>query len=65
MPGLFDDHIPKEEKIGEIKREIEMRRTVYARRIGEGKMNRDTARRKVAIMRAILADYEEGRVSCP
>lgn len=63
MAGMFDDHIPHEEKIAELKREVAMRRVVYDRRVADKRMTRNKADRQIGIIEAIIADYEEGRVA--
>ena len=42
-----------------IKREIGPRNWVYPRRVAEGRMTQANADREIAVMQAILADYEE------
>lgn len=46
------------EKIGEIKKELEMRRQVYPKSIARGHLTVNQARRQTAIMEEILRDYE-------
>lgn len=46
------------EKIAEIKKELEMRRQVYPKSIGNGHLTVNQARRQTAIMEEILRDYE-------
>lgn len=45
------------EKLEAVDREVKYRVRVYARRIAEGKMTKETADYQVAVMRAIAADY--------
>ncbi len=61
MADMFADQIPVEEKVAHLRREVGMRRSVYARRVAENKMSAHAAERGIAVMVAILADYEEGR----
>lgn len=53
--------VTDEMKRDECKREVGYRRRVYARLVAEGKMKRDDADRRIAIMEAMQADYQ-GRV---
>jgi hypothetical protein len=48
----------REDKIGELKREIAMRRRVYRDQVFTHRLSRETADRRIAIFEAILADYE-------
>lgn len=41
-----------------IKRELHMRGRVYPHRVAEGRMTQADADREIAVMQAILADYE-------
>jgi hypothetical protein len=50
------------QKHAAIKREIAMRKRVYPRWTGSGKMKDDEAEREIAIMEAIAADYEEPKL---
>lgn len=45
-------------KIAALRREIHMRQHVYPSRIAAGKMSQAEADREIAVMQAILADYE-------
>ena len=59
MPDLFaGDPFTRDDKIGELRREIVMREHVYARQVERHAMTQDQADRGLAVMRAILADYE-------
>jgi hypothetical protein len=49
----------REEKRKAIKREIGQREHVYPRLVASGKITQEFADRQIAVMRAILADYEE------
>ena len=56
---LFEgDEIPIEEKIAHLRREVAMRRSVYPRQVAARKMKQDQADRGIAVMVAILEDYE-------
>lgn len=57
---LFSD-IPFAEKVAHLRREIEMRKVVYPRRVAARAMTQDKADRGIAVMEAILADYEQGK----
>lgn len=46
------------EKRDAVKREIAMRRRVYPRWVSDGRMTRAKADAEIAVMEAILADYE-------
>jgi hypothetical protein len=50
----------REDKIGGLRREVAMRQRVFARRVERGVMERADADREIALMRAILSDYERG-----
>lgn len=64
VPDLFTDQpIPVEEKVATLRREVNMRESVYPRQVAAGKMRQVTADRQLAVMRAILDDYEQGRLS--
>ena len=56
MPDLFP--ITTADKIAELRRELVMRRQVYARWVEIGTLAPEQAERRIAIMEAILADYE-------
>lgn len=59
MADLFTDQpIPVEEKVAVLRREVAMRRRVYANLVSKGLMRQDAADRGIAVMRAIQADYE-------
>lgn len=61
---LFNEQpVPIEEKIAHLNREIAMRRSVYPRWVAKGKMKQDQADRGIAVMQAILADYERQKES--
>ncbi len=51
-------HVTTELKVRALKREIAMRRAVYPARIRRGEMRPSEAEREIAVMEAILADYE-------
>lgn len=51
-----------EDKIKALKREVAMRQAVYRRQVGRGQMSQAEADREVAVMAAILKDYETGGV---
>jgi len=48
-----------EEKAKEARREVTYRQFVYSRRLAAGKMTEADAKRKIAIMEEIAADYEK------
>ena len=50
--------ITRETKITALRRELQMRGRVYPHRVAEGRMTQAEADREIAVMRAILADYE-------
>lgn len=60
---LFKHTFSLDQKITAIKREIAMRHSVYSRRVGEGKMSQRAADDGIAVMEAILADYERDEVT--
>jgi hypothetical protein len=47
-----------QEKLDEVLREIGYRQYVYPRQIAAGKMNQHTADRRIAVMQAVVDDYE-------
>lgn len=48
--------IPHRDKLGELKRELEMRRNVYPKLIERGQLSEPNAARQIAILEAIVAD---------
>lgn len=62
MSQLFA--VSLDEKIAELKREIEKRKDVFGRMVAERRMTKATAERRIAILEAVLADYQEGKVQC-
>jgi hypothetical protein len=60
MADLFADQpVPTEEKVAHLRREIAMRRHVYPGLVASRRMTQDKADRGIAVMEAILADYEK------
>lgn len=57
MTDMFP--ITKADKLACVKRELELRRKVYPRWIGTQKMTDDKAAWELAVMEAIVKDYEE------
>lgn len=57
MPDLFP--ISREEKRACIEREIRQRNRVYLRLVEKGDMTQAFADKQVALMEAILADYQD------
>ena len=55
-----DAVITHDQKIACLKREIALRRNVYRRRIAGKLMSQEDADHEMAVMVAILADYEGG-----
>lgn len=55
--------ISRDEKIGQLRREIKMRKSVYPRWVAAGKMKQEEADRGIMVFERILQDYEEGSVS--
>ena len=51
-------HVTTELKVRALKREIAMRKAVYPARVRRGDMRPSEAEREIAVMEAILADYE-------
>ena len=60
MSQLFE--VTNEEKIACLQREIDMRIRVYGRYMAEGKMSKSKAEREIEIMKAILFDYQSGKL---
>ncbi len=52
MPDLYP--ITLDDMIGEVARELELRRYVYTERCNAGRMNRRRADRQIDVMRAVL-----------
>ncbi len=50
--------ISDREKLACARRELAMRRRVYPRWVEAGRMTREEAEREIAVMDAIVADYE-------
>lgn len=50
--------ITTEAKIKEVKAEISMREHVYGNKVKSGTMTKELSEFKIAVMKAILADYE-------
>jgi trimethylamine:corrinoid methyltransferase-like protein len=46
------------DKIRTLRRELALRERAYSKWVSEGRMKAETADREIAIMRAILRDYE-------
>ncbi len=57
-----EPEITTADKIAELKAEIAMRERVYGRFVAEKKMSEGAKDRKIAIMQAIVDDYEQGRM---
>lgn len=53
MEDLFP--VSLEEQIACVERELTFRERVYRRRVGDGKMSRELARREIGRMQAVLA----------
>lgn len=63
MADLFTGQpVPVEEKVATLRREVGMRESVYPRLVEQRKMRQVTADRGIEVMKAILDDYEQGRV---
>ncbi len=59
--SMYPDATPADvryqDKVKELERELAVRRGVYPRWIQTGKINRETAHRRIITLEAILADY--------
>lgn len=55
-------HFTTAEKVQELRRELTLRRRVYPRRVEDGKLPQKTAARNIALIEALIADYEEKAV---
>lgn len=55
-PAISDD-----DKLRELKRELRMRRSAYPRWVASGSLSAETAERQIAIMEAVVDDYEQRR----
>jgi predicted DNA-binding protein (UPF0251 family) len=56
-PNLQYHEITVDEKIAEIRHELAYRESVFLRLVDEGRMTKETAARRTAIMKAVLQDY--------
>ena len=56
-PEVKYDRITVEDKIAEIRLELNYRKGVYGRRVAEGNMTEKDAARRIAVMMSILQDY--------
>lgn len=56
--GLEPPPITKADKIRCLKREVAMRERNYPRWVDNGKMKQHDADREIAVMKAVLHDYE-------
>lgn len=60
MSDLFaGDPVPIQEMLAEAKRELHLRRSVYPRRVSNGKMKQGQADRYIAVQEAIVALLED------
>jgi hypothetical protein len=57
--------ITNEQKIAALRREIALRRNVYKIRIERGKMPKEAAAHEIAVMEAVLADYQGAEHAAP
>jgi hypothetical protein len=57
-PGNAVSEISIEDKIAELNRELAMRHKVYPRLVLQGNMRGSDADRRIAIIKAIIKDYE-------
>lgn len=56
----------RDQKVAALKREIALRRNVYAKQVRNGRMTQTVADREIGVMQAILQDYEmRSRKSAP
>ena len=60
--GTYKD-IRLQDKLGELVREIKLRKHVYPRLVGIGKLNCVTADKRILIMQAVLEDYRDPRLA--
>ena len=51
--------VTRDDKIKCLRRELAFRRNVYRKRVAEHRMHQWQADRELAIMEAVLADYED------
>jgi hypothetical protein len=47
-----------QDKLEAVERELRMRVRVYERRVADGKMSQQKANHEIAVLRAIVADYQ-------
>jgi hypothetical protein len=60
---VTEQRFTTEDKRQAIDRELRYRRHVYARRVANGQMTQQLADRQIAVMEAILADYQQAAQS--
>lgn len=56
------DIITTAEKLACVKRELALRQNVYPRWVEQNRMNAGKAAREIAVMQAIVADYEDALI---
>jgi hypothetical protein len=56
---MSEDQFTREQKLGEIIREIALRRAVYKGQVRNGRMTEHEAEKRIAIMVQIAKDYGE------
>ena len=54
---MSDTEFTREEKLKEVAREIALRRNVYPKWVRDGRMSRDDADRRIAVLVAVAKDY--------
>lgn len=52
--------VSREAKIGELKRELAMRRRVYKDQVQRGRLGNEVAKERILILEAIIHDYVHG-----
>lgn len=66
MSDLFcADEFTPSDKLKAVEREIGLREFVYRRRVAEGKMKEEDAKREIGVMKAIAEDYRQLQLDNP
>lgn len=64
-PPPSEGAVPHADKIACLQREVKMRHRAYPRWVGQGRMTQAQADHEIAVMTAVLSDYEAQVVPAP